>query len=190
MNKKIIIIILVVAIIFTASYFYIKDRSKTVAINNIDTILINNVVELEKNLVLAQFHKISFEDFKDKNNSFIHPYYSNEYFEVLEKDYNNNIMMTALTNAPFSEYISRVYTSEDGANKFIFVKIAEEGIGNIAAVRYTFIKDEKDGEWKIRNSESYVLSLDMKKPIKDVETFTNFNGMQIEYELTKILDNL
>jgi len=188
MNKKIIIIVLVVVLISIASYFYITDKSKTVAANSIDNSLINNVVELEKSLVLAEIRKVTFEDFKGKTDDFIHPYYSNEFFSRLEKLYNGDGNMAVVTQVPYFIDISKVYTSEDSFNKYIFVKIHHEGFENLAGERYTFIKD--DGEWKIRVIGGYVFSLDMKRPIKDVETFTNFNGTPIEYESIKILDNL
>lgn len=181
MNKKVIVIVLLIALVFTASYLYFSNRNE-------DTSLINKVVEIEKNLVLAQLHEISFQDFKGKTSGFIHPYYSNEFFERIEKQYNSNEMMVVSTKLPLYQDVSKVYTSEDGANKFVFVKIAVEGIENLAAERVTFIKD--DGEWKVRNIGSYVLSKDMKRPIKDVETFTSFNDTPIEYESIRILNNL
>ncbi len=191
MSKKIIIIILVVALIFSASYFYFKDESIITATNNIDTSLFNNVVELEKNLVLAQFRKISFKEFKDNTNSFIHPYYADDFFDRIEKNYNgagNIAAVTQLSQLPYFLDISKVYTREDEVCKFIFVKIRIEGYGNQAGERYRFIKDKNDGKWKISGIGNYVFSLDMKRPEKDVETFTNFNGTPIEYESIKIYE--
>lgn len=190
MNKKISIFILSVVLILAASFFYFTNSNHAISTDNTvkseDTWLINNVIEIEKNLVLAQFRRISFVDFKNKISPFIHSYYRDSYFEELEKFYNGGGDLAVSTQIPLYEYLSKVYSSKDEAYKYIYVKIPDERfIGQVAKL-YTFKKENSD--WNIISLKYYILSDDMKEPKKDNEKFTNHNGIPIEYESIKIIE--
>jgi len=79
-----------------------------------------------------------------------------------------------------------VYSGTDGKFKYIYVKIPEEGVVGQVTKLYTF--REENSEWRIISLKYYVLPSDMKRPDKDLEKFTNHNGIPIEYEYIKILE--
>ena len=178
MFRKIIIIVLIVVLTGAALYFYQSN-------NDDDSKLTRQVIELEKNLVLAQIQRISFEDFKNNTSAFIHPIYGTSFYEEKAKQYNMG-NLAASTQIPLYEEISKVYTSEDKKSKYVFVIISDEHIANLAAYQYQFIQHE--GQWKIRNIKFYTLSKDMTRPPKDAAKFTIFNGKTIEYKHTKIIE--
>lgn len=185
MKFKIPIILSIV--IIAVFCFYFMYTNKTINTPNMsDARLIDNVVEIEKNLMFLQLRSISFNDFKNKINPFVHSYYKDSYFGELEKLYNDRRDMAASTQIPLYEYISKVYSSKDEIYKYIYVKIPEKGVSGQVAKLYTFKKD--DGEWNIISINYYVLSNDMKRPKKDVERFTKFNDILIEYESIKIIE--
>lgn len=183
MNRKVIFVIALVVIFFTASYFYLINTNNIKT--NEDTILRNNVVEIEKNLALTQFQRITFEEFRDYTKNYFHPYYVDSYFDETEDSYNSGWSISAST-LPVSIYISNVYTNNDEKNKYVFVRISEENMANQAAYIYNFVK--VDDTWKITRIYYYTLSKDMKKPEKDAKRFTSFDDIPIEYELIKILE--
>jgi hypothetical protein len=184
MNKKFLIVTLSLILVLTASFIYFTNTNKI--INDENTLLINHVVEVEKGLVLTQLRRNSFDDFKNKTGSFFHSDYKDSFFDEIGKRYNEGGGIAASTLLPLYQYISKVYSSKDGALKYIYVKIPDKHIIGQAADIFMFKKE--DNEWKIRVIKYYVLSDDMKRPEKDVERFTNHDGTPIEYEYIKILD--
>lgn len=181
MNRKAIVLIVLILLMTAATSFYFAGRSE-------DAQIINHVVKLEKNLIMAQLHRISFEDFKDNTASFIHPILSPSYFEGIEGRYNGTIKadIAVSTLLPLYEKISKVYTSEDQKSKYVFVILSDERFLGHAAFQYHFIQDE--GQWKIRTIKFYGLSEDMTKPENSAARFSVFNGETIEYKTVKILD--
>lgn len=182
MNRKVIFIIALVVTFFTVSYFYRLNINSIKT--NADDSLINNVIEIEKNLALTQFRRISFEEFRDNTKNYFQKYYVDSYFDERESLYNSGWL--SASTLPVSLYISNVYTSENEKNKYVFVRLSEENIANQAAYIYNFVID--NDTWKIVRVHYYTLSKDMKMPKKDAEKFTNFDGAPIEYEFLKILD--
>lgn len=181
MSKKLILFMVVLILIVAASSFYFATQNE-------DKQISDNVFKLEKNLALAQLRQISFEDFRSDTLSFLHPYFSSSFFDVIEQQYNEigHGDIATVTGLPLYEEISKVYTSADKKSKYVFVIISDEHIANLAAYQYQFIQD--DGEWKIRNKKFYTLSKDMTRPEKDATRFTVFDGEGIKYKHTKILD--
>jgi hypothetical protein len=184
MNKKIMMFILSLVIIFISIFFYYTYANN--AVNSEDTNLINNVVEIEKNLVLAHRHSISFNDFKNKISPFVHSYYRDSYFEELERLYNGGGNLAVSVQTPLYEYISKVYSSKDEEYKYIYAKIPEEGVIGQAAKLYKFKKE--NSEWHIIFVSYHILSDDMKELRKDDIKFTDHNGIPIEYESIKIIE--
>lgn len=189
MKKKLAMIIFLTILICTASLYAFYTREAVTTENakkNEDMILINKVVELEKGLVLTQLRSISLDDFKSKVSPLIHSFYRASYLEELEKNYNENGSIAVSTEIPLMQYISKVYFITDGVYKYIFVKIPEKDVIGQVAKQYTF--KQENGEWNIFSIKHYVLSNDMKEPKKDVERFTEFYGIPIEYEQIKIIE--
>jgi hypothetical protein len=184
MNKRIIMLILSSVIIFIAIFSYYAYANN--AVNSIDTKLINNVVDIEQNLVLAHRHSISFDDFRNKISPFVHSYYRDSYFEGLERLYNGGGNLAVSVQIPLYEYISKVYSSKDEKYKYIYAKIPEEGVIGQAAKLYKF--KEENGEWRIIFVSYHILSDGMKELRKDDKKFTNHNGTSIEYESIKIIE--
>jgi hypothetical protein len=190
MNKKVIPFILSIALIFTAIFFYYNYTNKSVntdnAINSGDAQLINNVVEIEKNLVLTQSRKMSFNDFESKTIPYIHSYYQESYFDNLEKEFNGMGYLAESTKTPAYQYISKVYTDSSETIKNIYIKIPVEETTTQLAKSYIFKKE--NGEWKVFSVSNYILVISKNEPKKIIEKFTNYNGSPIEYEYIKILE--
>lgn len=182
MNRKVIFIIVLVVTFFTVSYFNLLNTNNIKT--NADDSLINNVIEIEKNLALTQFRRISFEEFRDNTINYFHQNYVDSYFDERESLYNSGWLSASAL--PVYIYISNVYTSENEKNKYVFVRLSEEKIANQAAFIYNFVID--NDTWKIVRVHYYTLSKDMKMPENDVKKFTNFDGIPIDYEFLKILD--
>lgn len=186
MNKKITILALLVILVLTASFFYLTDMKKNIDTNKTvsdeDAQLIDNVIKLEKNLVLLQTRGISFDDFKKITSSFFHSYYSDSYFDDLEKWQDDPAYAASII--PVNEYISKAYSDNNETYKKVFIKIPIEGSTSQIAKKYIFKKD--NGEWKIFSTATYLLSVKNSK--KRIEEFTNFNETLIEYEYIKILE--
>lgn len=181
MSRKLVLFIIVLILIVAASSFYFATQNE-------DKQISDKVFNLEKNLVLAQLRRITFEDFKNNTSSFFHPYFHSSFFDVIEQQYNEigHGDIATVTGLPLYEEISKVYTSEDKKSKYVFVIISDEHIANLAAYQYQFIQHE--GQWKIRNKKYYTLSKDMTRPGKDAARFTIFGDKTIEYMHTRILD--
>lgn len=192
MYKRIITLVISIVLIFTISYLYFTNENKTAStakhMESTDTQLIDNVIELEKNLVLAQTRKLSYNEFKAKTDSFIHSYYKDGYFGELEKLFlfDGSGDLASSTKAPVYQYISKVYTSKDEAYKNIFIKIPVEGTTSQVAKLYVFKKEKE--EWKIFSVKGSILVIEKNTPKEIIEKFTNYDNVKIEYEYTKILE--
>ena len=184
MNKKITFFIISITLVITASILYFANSDYGAKSENNN--LINNVVEIERNLILVQTRNISFNDFKNKTEAFVHSYYKDAYFDELEKEFNGGSLLAASTKAPVYQYISKVYTDPDKSYKNIFTKVPLENTTSQAAMRYIFKKD--NGEWKIFSANNYYLVIDKNEPKRIIEKFMNYNGKPIKYESLKILD--
>ncbi len=193
MYKKIIILVLSISLIFTISFLYFTNENKTVNTSkhteSTDTQLINNVIEIEKNLVLSQAFKVSYEEFKNLTFSYIHSYYKDTYYAELQKSFlfdGSGGFLAESTKAPIYQYISKVYTNKDETFKNIYIKIPVEGTTTQLAKLYVFKKDAD--EWRIFSVTNYILSISKNIPKKIIEKFANFNDIPIEYEYIKILE--
>lgn len=163
-----------------------------------DNQLRNNVIEIEKNLVLLELNNLTFDDFKIKTNSLIHSYYSDSYFEGKEDVYNGIGSLVISTKTPIFQFISKVYSSDDNSVKQIYVKssvvpaidlstqMPVEGTGSQVVRLYIFKKENE--QWKITSDTSNLVSVARGEPKKIIEKFANHNGIPIEYEYTKILE--
>jgi dolichyl-phosphate-mannose--protein O-mannosyl transferase len=192
MNRKPIIFILSIVAIFivvilTASYFYFANTTtnETTIVESEDTQLINKVIEIEKNLVLTQTRNITFGEFKDKATTSVHSNYKDSYFSELEKIYNEKGNLVASSKTPVLQYISKVYTGNDGGIKSIYIKIPTADTTSQWAKLYIF--KQENNEWKIFSVTNYILAISKNEPKKIIEKFTNYNDAPIEYESIKIL---
>lgn len=184
MNKKKTTTIFLVALVFAASFFYYTYINKTE-----DAQLVANVIEIEKNLVLAQAQSISIKELKDKTSPFIHSRYMDAYFDMIDRASNGTGGLLSLaTDVPVYQYISKVYTSEDNTSKSIYIKIPVEDPLSQAAKLYIFKND--NNEWKIFSVGNYILVTSRNEPKKIIEKFTSYNDVPIEYEYTKILESI
>lgn len=202
MNKRSISIILSIALIFTASYLYFTNASTTLntesAVDNVDEQLINSIVEIEKNLTLGEFFRITFADFKDETSSIIHSHYRDTYFENTERYFNGQGILIPFVKPPIYFDISKVYSNGEDTSKQIFVKCPEispidsvtqmsaEGPKSQSVKVYSFKKENE--QWKIFSVSNYLLSIDRNEPKIIIDRFANFNGVPIEYESIKIYE--
>lgn len=193
MYKRIITLVISIVLIFTISYLYFTNENKAASTakhtENTDTQLINNVIEIEKNLVLSQAFKVSYEEFKNLTFPFIHSYYKDTYYAELEKSFlfdGSGGYLAESTKLPIYQYVSKVYISKDGVYKNIYIKIPLEGTTSQNAKLYIFKKDAN--EWRIFSVTNYMLIIRRNEPKKIIEKFANFNDIPIEYEYTKILE--
>lgn len=190
MNKKVITFVLSIALIFAAIFFYYTYTNKTQNTDNAasseDTQLINKVVEIEKNLVLTQVRKMSFNDFKNTISPDIHSYYQEAYFDELENAFKGPGYLAESTKTPVYQYISKVYADANETYKSIYIKIPVEETTTQLAKSYIF-KKEND-EFKIFSVTNYILVISRNEPEKIIEKFTKYNGVTIEYEYIKILE--
>lgn len=192
MYKKIILLVLSISLIFTISFLYFTNENKTantaMHMESTDTQLINNIIEIEKNLVLAQIHKLLFDEFKNKTDSFIHSYYKDGYFGELEKLFlfDGSGDLASSTKTPVYQYVSKVYTSKDKAYKNIFIKIPVEGTTSQVVKLYVF-KIENE-EWQIFSVKGSILVIEKNRPKEIIEKFSKYDGVKIEYEYIKILE--
>lgn len=188
MNRKTIILILSIVVILAGSFFYFTSMTtnETSGTKNEDTQLIKNVIEIEKNLVIAQTRSITFNELKDRATSYVHSNYKDSYFSELEKTYNEKGNLVASSKTPVLQYISKVYTSNDGVIKNIYIKIPTEDNTSQWAKLYIF--KQENNEWKIFSVTNYILSISKNEPKKIIEKFANYNNVPIEYESIKILE--
>lgn len=203
-RPRILMLALLIILIFTAALFYIIKTGESVGTGNTlkdkESQLIINVVEIEKNRALAHVMKISYDELKSKTEPFIYTQYKETYFEGLKKEYETRNLMPYILDQgpPYYEYISKVYSSDDGSIKQIFTKSTDiwainavthkpiEGTRSQIAKQYTFRKE--NGQWKILSANNYILSIDKHEPKRIIEKFTNFKDKPIEYEYIKVLE--
>ena len=188
MKKKAILSILSIFLIFATLFFYFtyKTINTDSAVSSDDTQLINKVVKIEKNLVITQARKMSFNDFKNTISPDIHSYYQEAYFDELENAFRGPGYLAESTKTPVYQYISKVYTDANETYKNIYIKIPVEESTTQLAKLYIFKKE--NGEWKIFSVTNYILIISRNEPKKIIEKFTNYNGVPIEYEYIKILE--
>ncbi|HYE10068.1 MAG TPA: hypothetical protein VEF53_07810 [Patescibacteria group bacterium] len=185
MNKRITIYILFILLISTALFFYFANANETV--ENEDDQLLNRVVEIERNRLLAQARSISFSDYKDRTSSFIHSYYRDAYFDELESAYKTH-NIAELTKIPVYQYFSKVYTAANEKSKSIYVKIPFEGTTSQWGRLYIFKQEKK--EWKIFSVRDHLLVIKRDDTKRIIEKFTNYDDVPIEYEYIEILELL
>jgi hypothetical protein len=187
MNKKVMIVILVLALVFTVLYFYFPNAKE--AVGNKDTQLINRVVEIEKNLVLSQAGSMTLDDFKNETDSYIYSTYKAAYFDEIERAFNRTGgFLAESTKTPIYQYISKVYTDTNQKYKSIYIKIPVEETTSQLAKLYIF-KKEND-QWKISSVTNYILTISRNEPKRIIEKFANYNDVPIEYEYIKVLNHL
>lgn len=202
MNKKVLILALSAIIIFAAAFLYFNNPNRTVYTEkrmiDEDTQLRNNVVEIETNISLTHFMKMSFDELINKTEPYIHSYYKETYFDGLKKANETRNLVPYLSEPPYYRYISKAYSSNDNSVKQVFIKFPVDSAINFSdrtpvegtkfqiAKAYTFKKE--NGEWKVFSIGNYILSIDRNEPKRIIERFTNFNGAPLEYENIKILE--
>lgn len=204
MNKKIIIIALSIALIFTISFLYFTNENRTSnttnSTENTDAQLVNNVIDIEINMALTHVMKMSFDELTNKTEPYIYSHYKETYFDELKKANETHNLIPYLSEPPYYLYISKVFTNADNSVKQIYTKSYEisavnattkkpvAGTKSQIAKLYTLKKENE--QWKIFSVTNYILPIDRNKPKQIIEKFASYNNTPIEYEAIKILDNL
>jgi hypothetical protein len=201
MTRKGTILALLIIIIFATALYYFytlykaEDTDKTMISDN--TQVRNSVIEIETHISLTHYMKMPFDEFVNKTESRIHPYYKETYFDELKKASKMGNLVFYINEPPYYRYVSKVYSSIDNTIKQVYVKFPVDSAINAStktpvdgtkfqiAKLYTF-KKEND-QWKVFSVANYSLSIDRNEPKQIIERFANYNNTPIEYESIKIL---
>ncbi len=202
MSKKILILLLSVVLLLAISLYGYKGFHKTSAASVIvpdeDAPLRDHIIQLEKNLAATNVLKMTFEELTSQTEPMIHPFYKETYFDNLKKSYEIRSLIPYITEPPYEQFISKVYTNKDGTIKQVFVKSSEisainavdktpvAGTKSLVAKSYVFKKD--DGQWKIFSVSNSVISISRNEPKRVIEKFANYDNEPIEYESITVLE--